>query len=206
MTTQDNEILHAVANFLMPDNAVALMVFHFLTDFTSAQDDNDVCAAIEDYVEDMLTSLLTHIASAITMQLDYVHEMVWNGTKGLWEVNRLVGTVEPASTFTGPSEQLPWQNAAVLTANTARPKTRGRKFIPGMTEGGTAGDSEWTSTVLTNLATALANYLADETISAGNDLIVGVPSTVDGNFYPFTDGEVNEIVGSQRRRKPGVGI
>jgi len=206
MTTETNQILHAVAGILMPDNVVAQMVFHFLTDFTANQDDNTVCSAIEGYIEDILSAVNGQVASAVTTILDYVHEVEWNAVSGVWETKRLVGTVEPSESFSGASELLPWQNAAVLTANTLRPKTRGRKFIPAFTEGMSDGDSEWTSTALAGLATALAAYIADETISAGNDLIVGVPSTVDGQFYPFTDGEVVDIVGSQRRRKPGVGI
>lgn len=205
MTVADNTVLRAVFELLFPDYRVAQMVFHFLSDFTSPQSDAAVEAAIESYVDDVVTEVDDDIKSTCTVAPGDVNEMEWNAGEGLWEVARFVGVIEPSITFAETTEMLPHAVCPVLVANTARPKTRGRKSIPGFCEADNdMGDVS--AAALSHLATALAVYLADETISAGNDLIVGVASTITGSFWPFSDGHVDGLFGSQRRRKAGVGI
>lgn len=205
MTVADNTVLRAVFELLFPDYRVSQMVFSFLTDFVSPQSDATVEAAIETYVDDLVTEVDDEIKSTMMVAPGDVNEMEWNSETEIWEVKRFVGTIEPSITFAETTDMLPHQCCPVLVANTARPKTRGRKSLAGYCEADNVmGDIS--AGALSHLATALGQYLADETISAGNDLIVGVPSTVTGTFWPFTDGVVNTIFGTQRRRKAGVGI
>lgn len=205
MTVADDTILRAVFEMAFPDYRIAQMVFHFLSDFTSPQADATVVAGIESYVDDLVTEVDDEIKSTCTINPGDVNEMEWDAINEIWEVVRYVGEIEPSITFAETTDMLPHAVCPVLVANTARPKTRGRKSIPGFCE--LAQDmGDVSAGALAHLATALAQYLADETLSAGNDLIVGVASTVDGVFYPFTDGHVDTVYGSQRRRKPGVGI
>jgi hypothetical protein len=58
----------------------------------------------------------------------------------------------------------------------------------------------------TALGNALTDALASVTISSGNDLVPGVPSTVTGTFLPFLNGFVKAVIGTQRRRRQGYGI
>ena len=205
MTVADNTVIRAVFELLFPDYRVAQNVFWFLADFTSPQSDAAVEAAIESYVDDVITEVDDDIKSTCTVSPGDVNEMVWNAGEGIWEVDRFIGQIEPSITFAETTEMLPHAVCPVLVANTARPKTRGRKSIPGFCEADNdMGDVS--AGALAHLATALAQYLADETISSGNDLLVGVASTVTGTFWEFTDGHVDSLFGSQRRRKPGVGI
>jgi len=204
MTVLNDVVLKAVAELAFPDNTLAQLVFWFLTDFVANQDDNDVVDAIEQYVDDFLTPIAGWIPVTVTNEQGDVSEMEWDAVNSVWETTRLVGLFEQAVTFTSVAELLPFQSAPVIVGNTARPKSRGRKFIPGFTENAQVA-TELISGALTNLGTSLNVYLADESISAGNELIVGVASTVTGTFLPFTDGAVNSLLGTQRRRKPGVG-
>ena len=204
MTVLNDTVLRAVAELVFPDNNIAQMVFWFLSDFVANQSDNDVANAIEQYIDDFLTPVDDWIKSTMTIAQTEVNEMEWNATEEVWEVSRFVGLIEPAVTFTETGELLPYQSCPVLVGNTSRPKSRGRKSIPGFTEISQSA-TQLVPSALTSLASALAVYLADETISAGNELIVGVASTVTGTFLPFSDGVIDSTLGTQRRRKPGVG-
>lgn len=204
MTVSDGTVIRTVANLLFPDNSIAQMVFWFLSDFTTDQQDNDVANQVEEYVENILAQIAGIISSGLVCDLSEVNEMVWNAVDNVWETYRLIGIYTPGTTFTGSGDALPRQTAATMTGNTGRPKTRGRKFFPGWVESSNV-DGVVQSAQLTALAGALAQYLADETISAGNDLLVGVGSEVTGQFHEFTDGSANSIFGTQRRRKQGVG-
>jgi hypothetical protein len=55
------------------------------------------------------------------------------------------------------------------------------------------------------LVGAVAEYISPLTVSAGNTLNPGVPRETLDNFKPFTEGVANIILGTQRRRTPGVG-
>lgn len=206
MAVNDGEVVKGVAELVLDDGTITQNVFYFQADFTSESLPNqDVLDAVESYIEDIYTAVLAHIDPAVTWNPAPCDVVTWDETEEIWEVTKNLGNASPSVTFTGTTDPAPNQIAPVLVANTNRPKTRGRKFIIGFDEGSMAG-SELTSSAMTGLGNALNHYLADETIAAGDDLIVGVPSTVDGVFRPFTDGVANDIVGTQRRRKPGIGI
>lgn len=204
MSVVDDTVLRAVLELAFDDGNIMQNVFWFLTQFVANQDDNVVAGAVEDWLDTILQPLDEWMSDTLSINQTELNEMVWDEEEEVWEVDRFVGTLDPTATFAETNELLPYQNAAVLVANTGRPKSRGRKSFGGLTE--IAQDAGiLVPSLLTNMATALNWYLSDETISAGNELISGVASTVTGLFLPFTDGIVNDVMGSQRRRKPGVG-
>lgn len=205
MSVSNGEYIKAVFEVDLPDGTIGQNVFNFRCSFTSDQANSAVLSAIEGYVEDIYNSLSTYIRSTLTVNLGAVNKMTWDAVNSLWETGTLVGYIAPAPTFGGSGDMLPNQVAPVMVANTTRPKSRGRKFLLGLVEAATA-ESDLVSAALTALGTALAHYIADETISAGNDLIVGVLREGVNQFLDFTDGEANSLVGTQRRRKPNVGV
>lgn len=204
MAVSTDTVLRAVAEFVLADGTLAQMVFHFLSEFVANQSDSTVTASIVSYIEDILTDVATYIDNGVTTNPMETSEVEWDAVNSKWEVTRVL----PQDTITWPGtaagDILPNQIAPVLLASTYRPKTRGRKFIPAFAEAATQG-STLVAGALTALGNAVNDYIADETISANNDLIVGVPSNVTGEFHEFANGDVTDIVGSQRRRKPGVG-
>lgn len=204
MSVADAEVIKAAAEFVLEDGTIAQMIFHFLASFIADQTNSAVINAIEDYIEDILDAVATYLDPSVTTNPMEVSAVTWNATTEKWETDRSLGQGTLSWPGTDTGDVLPNQMAPVLLASTGRPKTRGRKFIPGF------GDQSCTgSTLITNAMTALGvalnHYIADETISTNNELIVGVPSTVTGAFEDFSTGDVNDIIGSQRRRKPGVG-
>lgn len=104
----------------------------------------------------------------------------------------------------GIQDGLPNQMAAVLTAATSRPKARGRKFFPLFTEtsviiGDLIGAAQ------TGLAAAGVDYLAHLPLGGNDTLYPVIPSTTDGSPLGLVSVEANSILGTCRRRKPGVG-
>lgn len=108
---------------------------------------------------------------------------------------------------TAATDALPQGVAGLVTFSTNVNRRRGRKFIPGLTEGGVAAQL-WGSAVLTALGDYAAQLLATLTggptdfsmqyvVTAGDDpLAYSLP----------TEALVRDIPAYQRRRKPGVGM
>lgn len=204
MSVLDGEVIKAVLEFVLADGVIIQNVLHFLATFLTTQTDADVLDACEQYGEDLYSEIDAYIDQNVSVNPMTVHVVVWDGVEGEWVTDRLVGLADPTIVFTGATDPLPNQNSAVLVGNTARPKSRGRKFMAPFVEVAATGSS-WNPTVLVDLGLALAHYLADELVTAGNNLSPGVPRASADTFLEFSDGAVNSVVGSQRRRKPGIG-
>jgi hypothetical protein len=204
MSVSTGDIIKAVLEFVLYDGTIIQNILHFIADFTSDQTDQAVIDACETYAEGLYSEIDQYVPSATTVNDMPVQEVEWNAEEGEWLVVRLLGNASPTITFTGASDGLPNQCSAVLVGNTQRPKSRGRKFLAPFIETA-ATASEWAAPVVTALGLALNSYLADETVSGDNKLSPGVPRSSVNTFLEFTNGVVDSIVGSQRRRKPGEG-
>jgi len=145
------------------------------------------------------------VSSSFTQLQSEVDEVEWNATDSFWEVVRQVGFFTPGITYTNGVDPLPNQVAAIATFPTFRPKSRGRKFLPPF------GEDQQDAGILNSTAlTALANWatdaLADVVVSSGNELLTGVPREAADVFLTLASYVVTDILGTQRRRKPGVGV
>ena len=97
-------------------------------------------------------------------------------------------------------------DAAYMKADTAIPKTRGSKYVPGLAEDNVdAGVLD--VTILGELAILLVDYLTNYTgVASGKVWEMGVPSRTLLAFQPFTGGGTfTDIIAYQRRRKLNVG-
>jgi hypothetical protein len=89
--------------------------------------------------------------------------------------------------------------------NTERPKTRGRKFVPGLADSVVQGGAIQ-PLPLADLALLAILWLQDVALTGGASLSPGVLSTVDALFYLFSAVvAITDIPAYQRRRKPNVG-
>jgi hypothetical protein len=200
----DGTYVQGTAEFELADGTIAQNVFHFLCDFTSDQSGSSVVAAVVSYIEDIYNDVATYLSDGFTVNLTPVHSVVWDEETANWVIHALIGSALPSITHTNTDDPFPNQIAPVLVANTGRPKTRGRKFLMGFVETAALGGDLVTAAV-TALSSALGDYLADETVSGDSLLSPGVLRDGVEVFEQFTDGEVNTVVGTQRRRKPGIG-
>ena len=205
MPVDPGDIVRAVASFVLADGTIAQNILHFIASFGSQATDATVLTAIKQYIQDLYVAIDGHIDANVAVDLCWAHVVEFDEGEGDWITARLIGSTSPAITFTSSVDPQPNQISPVLVANTTRPKTRGRKFLLPFSDNSADG-SEWTSTVLTDLTTSLNHLLADEAVSAGNWLSPGVPRAGVDDFREFTNGSVSSIVGTQRRRKPGVGF
>lgn len=94
--------------------------------------------------------------------------------------------------------------AAVLVGKAIGKRLVGRKFFSGLTEAVVEANS-MTSAALSAFAGAAIDYISPFT---GSDTSVLQPGIVDKNFafHGFVSGFVASLLGTMRRRKPGLGI
>lgn len=122
-------------------------------------------------------------------------------TAGVWSYVREGSYIHPGTNSS--SERVPNQIAGVVVGITES-RRRGKKFIAGLTEANVnAGVLE--SALISNLQLYADAYIAPMTLGAGSALS-GVCKADGTNFIAFVASRVDTIVGTQRRRKQGVGI
>jgi len=99
---------------------------------------------------------------------------------------------------------LPPQMAAVILGLTSNIKTRGRKALAGICVDGIL-NGEPTAALLVALTIGVAGYIT-RLPGATGDVIPGTWSRKTNVFHPFISGIADVLLGTMRRRKPGVGI
>lgn len=120
-------------------------------------------------------------------------------------VKRVLGGDTFVQDGLGVGDVLPAANSGLLVAPTALPKSRGRKFVPGLGNGAIT-DGLLESDVLAYLVT-LGTYFVNTYINGSNSYTMGILSTVLEQFVPFLlTATTTDVMAYQRRRKPGVGI
>lgn len=204
MTVLDGEILKAVLEIALDDGTIAQNVFYFLANFLTNETDSAVLSTMESYIEDIYGAVSAHLGDGFTINPSEGAILRFDDINDKWYTYRVLGSLTPTFTHTNTDDPFPNQVAPTMTANTNRPKTKGRKFLIGFVET-SALASELIAAAVTAMGNALNHYLADETVSGSNVLSPGVPRKGVDDFKEFTDGSTSSIVGTQRRRKPGVG-
>lgn len=99
---------------------------------------------------------------------------------------------------------LPFQNAIVFIAKAAGLRAVGRKFLAGIPEANT-NSGVLAGSMISAAANFLAAYITPFTGIGGGTITPGILDKT-GTFRPFVGGFVSSLLGSMRRRKPGLGI
>lgn len=199
MTIATGESLKVVQEVQVTAAIVALNVWYYKADFVTPQTEQAVVDACEVAMEDIYTELVAEIKSTV----DLADMAVYKRDGLVWT---LIGTGAPTVAFTGVNELLPSGVAALMRAYTEHPRTIGRKYMAGFLEDAFAGQV-WEAPTLAALAAAAVEWGVTRIISANNDLIPGVWSTVALNVRVMNGVFVIPTVpGYQRRRRQGVGI
>lgn len=194
------ELLRATVNYIIPNASAVQNVFYWRLDIANIPD-ADVLTFFDDWFTNDWGSRWADVASQNAV-LSTVDLMVVNGDG---TVLRSVGTAIIGLTGTVVSETTSAAVSAYLSADTALPKTRGRKYVPGVSESGVLNGLFDVATVA-NLILLLTEYLADFNPQGNAIFKPGVLRTAINLFQAFTgSGEVVDVPAYQRRRKPGVG-
>ena len=204
MAVQNGDILQAVVEMVLSDGTIAQNVYTYEAQFATQQDNASVLTSVGAAVSAMYQRVDELISENATFNPLILSKMIYNAQEQAWEVVEKIGEILLTVTPTATDDEFPNQIAPTITANTGRPRSRGRKFIPGFTEN-TATGSDLDSYALSLLADFAADYVNQIIVGAGDNLIPGIIRTAVEEFWAFTIATVNSIVGTQRRRKPGVG-
>jgi hypothetical protein len=204
---ENGDIFKATVTISLPSLVEAQNVFYWeLRDENlGTWEDSWILDRIPGALDDFYTELLSRIANDVEIMDVNIDKVEWQTDK--WVVVDTLGTVDLSLNGSNATDATPHGVAATLTCETDQPKSRGRKFIPGIAENDFT-DSTASGALLTALTAALAVWLSDIGLSGVAVLVPGIVSVGlvgAGNFYEFTAGIVNSIAGYQRRRKPGVG-
>lgn len=203
MTVDNNDVIQVVADWVLPGGQHQQNKFIFLAQLASGQTEAAVMTALSTALAALYDELSAEIPSTLQDPVLACDKLAW--VTDHWEVSANIGETSCSTTSTNGSDYLPLPVAAYLVGRTARPRSRGRKFMPSFGEDRQAG-SGLIAAAQTALGNALLDYLSDITISPGNTLVPGIASTVTGTFLPFVSGIAASILGTQRRRHPSRGI
>ena len=165
----------------------------------------DVIVSGGDTAEVLWTAYITNIYA----QVNGFVSNVWQAqsyelsipSAGHW-VPFLVHTLSFGGGQTG--DYLPNAVSAVLLGKAAGLRHVGRKFFGPIVESLTTANSLAGAGITAAAATLLA-YITPFTGTGGGIITPGVVDQA-GDFHPFVGGVVSTILGSMRRRKPGLGI
>jgi hypothetical protein len=204
MPISDDEVVRCIIKGELEDGSKVMNRKTWKASFESDVTAGALLSSLELWVEELYGNLASQVTGGVTMDTCDVYVIEWDETEGQWLVARSIGTFDPSVTFSNNSDPLPNQCAPFMLGVTQRPKTRGRLFTWPFGED-TQDHGILNSGAITALGDFLVDYLADVTISAGNDLVSGVVREAVDQFWPFTGGEVSDIIGTQRSRRFTVG-
>lgn len=148
-----------------------------------------------------MSSIFDELAPLTSTGLAWYEYDVQEYSAGSWVLKDVV-TVSEAGSDAG--DRLPFQNAITFVAKAYGLRKIGRKFLAGITEGyGVNGVIQ--VALAADVAAFLLAYITPFTGIGGGTITPGI---VDGSgvFHPFLSGVVSSVLGSMRRRKPGIGI
>jgi hypothetical protein len=203
VTVSNGDILKVVIEFNLPNGTIGQNVYYFRAQLAAAQADQTVLNNLETWVEALYANLEPQIVSSVTFNDMVVDVVAWDGTK--WETTYHVGTEDLDITPTSAAEALPNQVSPFATFNTERPKSKGRKFCAGFGETSTVG-SILAAGALADMVAFATDALDNIVIGLFNDLIPGIVRKGVNEFLDYLSATVTNVVGTQRRRRPGVGI
>jgi hypothetical protein len=168
----------------------------FVCDLSISEGDSEY-NCFDEYLTPMLTAIRGYLAAGWTTETLEIQAR----SGSTWFTNEEV----PYAFFgQGQGDQLANAVAAVFIGKVTALHAHGRKFWSGLNETAVSGNSLVAGAV-SAFAAGCALYIAPLTTTLGSNVQPGIIAK-DGNFHSFTSGFVSSLLGSMRRRKPGLGI
>lgn len=206
MTVSNGDLLSVVLTHDIIGSSEAQLHFSFQVASEGSSENADVLADFEDWATNVWHPIWENIgvadgeiANLLVDVVDLQGLVLENvGTETLGLVGLASGGINAAA------------DSGLLYASTDRPKTRGRKFIPGISDASFTGGF-LTGSAVSNLLLLLLEYLTDiEGTTTGNIYEPGVRSNPNAPDTPSwqqfnSSGVVNDNPSYQRRRAPKSG-
>lgn len=196
------DILRTTLNFELGDGTQYQNVYHHIVDGIGGFTDQAAVNDLTTWANTMYGEIDSSVKDDVIPKLSFVDQVEF--VDGAWQVVANIGTL--TMTFTGGSagEVCPNQVSPFIVMKTARPKSVGRKFLfPTLEADQDAGIL--TAGTVTKIVAFAADAIADVDIDVVNTLHAGVPRTGVNDWLNFTVAVVTNLVGTQRRRRPGYG-
>ena len=204
MGVLDGDILRISANFELGDGTQYQNIYHVIRDGTDVFSDQDHVDAIKAKLEAMYGTLVSQVLSTVVEKLSFVDRVEFNEIVDEWRVVENIGTFTPTFTPINGGDGIPYMSAPYVTFKTARPRSVGKKFLFPFAE-----DQQDETILVAGATTQMAAYAAAmlTATEVGGDvtLTMGITRTGVQTFLNFLVAVVNDVIGSQRRRRPGVG-
>lgn len=196
------DIVRVACNFLLPSGDQFQNVYHFIFDGVGGVSDAAVVLAIKAVVDPMYSTLNTYVGIGTVEQISFVDQVEWVVDE--WKVVANVGTFTPNFTPGQGAHISANQISPFIVFKTARPKSVGRKFMFPTPE----ADQEAgviSALFLAAMVAFASIAVNDWEIDVLNVLHPGIPRTGVNDWLNFTVAIVTDLVGTQRRRRPGYG-
>ncbi len=202
MTIEQSDVLRVTCNFILQDGTQYQNVYHYLFDGVGVIADATIVTEFAaqmqtayEALEDLIRNDILNDLSSVDL-VDFVTDQ--------WEVIRNVGTFTLTILGTQAGDAIPNMSSAFVTLKTARPKSVGRKFLFPVVEAEQA-QGILTPAAVTDIVAYTDAIIADIVVAVVNALQPGIVRTGINDVLLYTVGVVTNVIGTQRRRRPGVG-
>lgn len=204
MAVLDGDVLRVSANFELGDGTQYQNIYHYTRDGTDPFSDAAHVAAIKADLQAAYIELEPEVHFTVTAQLSFVDRVEFNEIVDEWRVVENIGTFTVVWTPDGTGDVLPFQSSPYVVFKTQRPKSVGKKFLFPFTELFQA-HTILTAPAVVDVVAYAAQVLT--TINLGGDATLSVVIVRTGvqTVLPLLVAVVNDVLGSQKRRRPGVG-
>ena len=196
------DIVRTTMNFQLTNGVQYQNVFHHIFDGIGGISDAAVVADIQTWAEAMYDELVAMVRVNTQEKLCFVDQVEWVVDE--WVIVANIGVFTPLFVPVGAGNQLPNQVSPFIVFKTARPKSVGRKFMfPALEPNQEDGIID--APAIAALVAFATDALADINLDVVNDLHPGIIRTGVNDFLTFTVAVVTDLLGTQRRRRPGYG-
>jgi len=196
----DNEILRVALHYTLKGASDVMNVFHF-----QYQGTGDTDASVLTDIDGWLTLAWGGPWAAMTSNDATMTYADVDVVTVLGTVTRNIGVALTPKTGSLPQDESSVATAFFMMADTGFPKSRGKKYIPDITEE-QIDDGFVDAVALAQLVTILSVWMTPVTAPANGTLVPGVLSLTRAAFLAFTgSGFATDVPAYQRRRKPNVG-
>lgn len=203
MSVENGDILHCVIEAVLNDGSIVQNRKRFKLESAITQPDATVLNAVKTWVETLYAFVASEIPVTTDLDDGTVDIIAWNAIDLVWEVIQNVGIYTPLDTFADVGHALPNQCAAFVIGNTSRPKSKGRIFMFPFGEG-SQDHGVLSPPALGAVANFATQYITSQPIG-GDNLISGIVRETTPDWLPFSTVSFDDIIGTQRRRRFGIG-
>ena len=200
----DQDVVRISLNFELGDGTLYQNIYHYIRDGSDPVSDQDTIDAISARFAAAYASIDDLVRDDVVSKLSFVDRVEFNEIEDRWAVVANIGTFTMSFTAAGAGEGLPFQCSPYIIFKTARPRTIGKKFLFPFTEAAQA-ETILTGGTVTAIVAMIVDLIAALELGGDATLTPGVPRTGFKQWFNFLVGVANDVLGTQRRRRPGVG-